>query len=722
LKRRGGSRAARALEVLGWLEWSIVGGAIVVCALGLSTASAGWLLALGLATTAVMVLAARGRGRALRSAWYALACAAALFTIADLLAIRDQRVSSRVFVALHLPGYLLTGISFWRMIAAGPVRRRGVADLAVLAVGLLLLLLRLVFGGGVRTEQWDDALRMVFPLADLILLVLSVRLVSVWAAASTRLLASGVVFLLALSVVMGFVGYADASQAVIVLQTGFLTCWALAPMTPAVRPAGSSALLPVIAGMPFWPLAAVVLLAPVALLVHGSVVGDGRSVAIAVACGITALFVLARLNLEARLGHLHDPVTGLANLRGLHDAAATAFASADGRTVAVYFFDVMAFHTINDMYGTPAGDRVLSTLAERAEADAGPTGTAARLNADSFAVIKTLADQSQVEERAARLQHAIALPVDVDSRSISLSSYIGIATSRYAAGADELLRNADLALHAAKLYGAGQIVRYGPALLAALVEPARLRGELPAAVRGGQLFLEYQPIVELATDRIHGFEALVRWQHPELGRLGPDRFIPVAESAGGIDELGAEVLRQALRGTAYLNQVANRPIFVDVNVSPHQLAHADGLIAALKAGLIETRLDPSLVVIELTETGLGTTEALAETVLNRLSQTGVRLAVDDFGTGYSSLSRLRDLPIDIVKIDKSFVTDLREGPPLDLITGIVDIARSMGLTIVAEGVETAEVKDLLVDAGCRYGQGYFYSEPVALETASDRLR
>jgi diguanylate cyclase (GGDEF)-like protein len=722
LSRSDGPRAARLRGVLGWLEWSIIASAVVVCALGLSTASAGWLLALGLATAAVMVLATRSRDRALRSAWYALACAAALFTVADVLAIREQRVSSRVLIALYLPAYLLTGISFWRMIAAGPVRRRGAADLVVLAVGLSLLLLRLVFGGGVRTAQWDDALRTVFPLADLMLLVLTVRLVSVWAAASTRLLAAGVVFLFALSIVVGVVGYTDASAAVIILQTGFLTCWALAPTTPPVRPVGSSALLPVAAGIPLWPLAAVVLLAPVALLVHGGLIGDGRSVAIAAACGVTALFVLARLNLEARLGHLHDPVTGLANLRGLHDAAATAFASAAGRTVAVYFFDVMAFHTINDMYGTAAGDRVLSALAERAEADAGPTGTAARLNADSFAVIKTLADQSQVEERAARLQHAIARPVDVDARSISLSSYIGIATSRYAAGADELLRNADLALHAAKLYGAGRIVRYGPALLTDLVEPARLRGELPAAVRGGQLFLEYQPIVELTTGRIDGFEALVRWQHPELGRLGPDRFIPVAESAGGIDELGAEVLRQALRGAARLNQAANRPIFVDVNVSPHQLAHADGLIAALEAGLTETRLYPALVVLELTETGLGTTEALVGTVLNRLHQTGVRLAVDDFGTGYSSLSRLRDLPIDIVKIDKSFVTDLREGPPLDLITGIVDIARSMGLTIVAEGVETGEVKDLLVSAGCRYGQGYFYSEPVALETASDHLQ
>lgn len=708
-------------RVWGWLEWGFVAAAIVVCTVGLSTADADWLLALGLATAAVMALATWSRGRSLRLAWYALACAAALFTVADYLAIGGHSFS-RLFFCFYVPGYLLTGAGFWRMITTGPVRRRGLADVVVLAVGLSLLLMRVVFGNGVRTEQWDDALKTILPLADLMLLVLTARLLDVWAKASTALLAAGVVFLFGISIAVSAVGYTHTRAALTVLQTGFLTCWALAPMTPPVHPTGPGSFRLLSAGASLWPMAVVVLLAPLALLAHGAFVGDGRSVAIAVACGAAAVFVLVRLGLEGRVGHVRDPLTGLMSLRGLRHDAAAAFASAGGRVIAVYFFDIVTFHTINDMHGTVVGDEILSTLAQRTAAAAGQTGSAAHLNADRFAVLLILEDQSMVEEPAAHLQSSIAHPVNIGSQTISLSSYIGFATSRYAADADELLRNADLALHTAKSFGAGQIVRYGPTMLSDLAEPTRLRGELPVAIGAGQLFLEYQPIVDLDTGRIEGFEALVRWQHPELGRLSPDRFIPVAETAGCIDQLGAEVLRQGLQGTARLNEAAGRPIFVDINVSPHQLADADGLIATLEAGLAETGVDPGLVVLELTETGLGGDAALTEAVLDRLRRTGVRLAVDDFGTGYSSLSRLRDLPISTVKIDRSFVAELCTGPPLDLIAGIVDIAHSMDLTTVAEGVETSDVKDLLAGAGCTHGQGYFFSRPVALEAALEQLR
>lgn len=719
--RRTGGPAAYMRRAWGWLEWLLLTGAVVACAAGISTADATWLLALGLAVALVMAFAAKSRGRSLRIWWYALACAAALFTIADYLAIRGH-VFSRVFTGFYLPGYLLTALSFWRVIATGPARRRGVADLMVLGAGVVLLLMRLVFAGGVRTEEWDGALRNLLPLADLMLLILAVAALGVRKIASTALLTAGVAFLFAISIVASQAGYTRLSSAVMVLQTGFLICWALAPMTPPVRPTGAGSFRSVTAGLAVWPLLVLVLLAPVALLAHGSFVGDGRSVAIAAVCGVTAVFVLVRLSMEGKIGLAHDPITGVASLQGLYDSVVRAFADDEGRTISVYFFDVVSFHMINDMHGTASGDQILSDLAERATDMAGPKGTAARLNADCFAVLMLVDDQSLVDERASRLQASIARPVTIDDRSISLTSYVGYTTNRYANDADELLRNADLALHAAKTFGAGRIVRYGPTLLSDLVEPTRLRGELPGAIGAGQLFLEYQPIVELATDRIEGYEALVRWQHPELGRLSPDRFITVAENAGCIHELGAEVLRQALHGTARLNQAAGRPIFVDINVSPHQLADADTLIAALEAGLTEARVDPALVVLELTETGLGESTSLVEAVLSRLHQTGVRLAVDDFGTGYSSLSRIRELPIHTVKVDKSFLTDLCVGPPLDLIKGIIDIAESMDLAVVVEGVETIDIKDLLVSVGCKYGQGYYFSRPVALETAVGQLQ
>lgn len=703
------------------VQWVFVAGALLVCALGLSTASPRWLLALGLATASVMVYAAAQRRRAARWAWYALALAAMLFTVADFLSLHNPNEPGRIIVGLYLPAYILAGAAFWRMIALAPVRRRGMLDVLVLAAGLALLLLRLVFAGGMRTMQWDNAVRMVFPLADLMLVVLSIRLVSVWRMASTLLLAAGTLFLLGLAIQVITVGYGASPSALLVLRTGELTCWALASMTAPVHPARAHSARRAHPGMPFWPLATVVLLPPVALLAHGTFVGDGRSVAIAAACGVTALFILARLRVEGRVGHLSDPVTGLVTLQGLHDATATALsgAAAAGRTVAVFFIDIAAFHTINDTLGTPAGDEVLSVVAKRADAAADPVRTTARLNGDRFAVLNSAADPARIEQQAARIQTAIAEPMDIAARSLTLATYVGVATSRYADDPDELLGNADLALHSAKARGPGHVVRYEPGLRSALAEPARLRGELPAAIRLGQMVLEYQPIVELATSRIDGFEALVRWHHPELGKLGPDRFIHVAESAGCIDDLGADVLHQALRGTSRLNRAAERPIFVDINVSPLQLGNGDRLVAILESGLAETSLDPALVVLELTESGLGVTATPVEGVLDRLRRTGVRLALDDFGTGYSSLARLRDLPFDTVKIDKSFVSDLRAGRPLELIMGIVGIARTMELTVVAEGVETEDVKQLLIEAECEYGQGYFFSRPIPLDAAAD---
>ena len=692
-----------------------------MCAVGLSTADPGWLLALGLATAALMAAAASRRRRVAGPAWYALAGAAALFTVGDYVGLRDPHTAVGVTVALFLPAYLLAGAGLWRMITLAPARRRGVADVVVLAVGLLALLLRLLLAGGSHNARGNNEVVLLFPLADLMLAVLAVRLVSVWRRPSSLLLAAGTMFLLGLAAVVTVLGYTPVPAVVIGLRTSQLTCWALAAMTPSVRPERPHPATRTPPGMPYWPLALVVLLPPIALLVEGTTAGDGRSVAIAAVCAVAALFVLGRIGAERKVSHLSDPVTGLATMQGLHDAAATALATAGGRTVAVFFIDIVAFHTINDTLGTPVGDQVLAIVAKRAGAAVDSTDKAARLNADRFAVLDTSADAAPVEEQAARIQAAIQDPLDVASRTLTLAGYIGFATSDQAADADELLGNADLALHAAKVRGPGHAVRYEPALRRAMEEPTRLRGELPGAIRSGQLFCEYQPIVELVTGRIEGFEALVRWQHPELGRLAPDRFIHVAETAGCIDDLGAEVLRRSLRGTARLNATAGRPLFMDINVSPRQLFDTDALIEALRAGLAETALDPSLVVLELTESGLGVAETPVEAALERLRETGARLAIDDFGTGYSSLSRLRDLPIDAVKIDKSFVSDLHAGPSLELVAGIVTIARSMDLKVIAEGVESVDIRNLLIEAGCGYGQGYLFSRPVPLETAVELL-
>jgi EAL domain-containing protein (putative c-di-GMP-specific phosphodiesterase class I) len=227
--------------------------------------------------------------------------------------------------------------------------------------------------------------------------------------------------------------------------------------------------------------------------------------------------------------------------------------------------------------------------------------------------------------------------------------------------------------------------------------------------------VEYQPIVALADGLIAGFEALVRWQHPRLGRLGPDRFVHLAESAGLIGDLGAWVLSQAVAGTATVNAAAGRPVFVDINVSAAQFGSR--LAQDLRQALASHAVDPAMVVLEVTETILVPDRQWLAGELRELKAIGVGVAVDDFGTGYSSLARLRDLPIDIIKIDKMFVTGLTPGAPAQMIAGILQIAASLGLDVVAEGIEQASERDLLAELGCRLGQGYLYSPPVGLAQA-----
>jgi PAS domain S-box-containing protein len=252
------------------------------------------------------------------------------------------------------------------------------------------------------------------------------------------------------------------------------------------------------------------------------------------------------------------------------------------------------------------------------------------------------------------------------------------------------------------------------------LERATLIADLPGAIDAGHLLLEYQPIVALADGRIEGFEALVRWRHPRLGRLAPDRFVHLAESAGLMGDLGAWVLSSAVAGTAALNTTAGRPVLVHINVSAAQFGPR--LAQDLHRALAAHGVDPPLIVLELTETMLIPDRHWLSGELARLKATGVRVAIDDFGTGHSSLARLKDLPVDVIKIDRMFVNQLTPGGPAEMITGILHIAASLNVDVVAEGIETTSERDLLAELGCRLGQGYLYSRPLALDQAQALLR
>jgi EAL domain-containing protein (putative c-di-GMP-specific phosphodiesterase class I) len=329
-----------------------------------------------------------------------------------------------------------------------------------------------------------------------------------------------------------------------------------------------------------------------------------------------------------------------------------------------------------------------------------------------------LADDLPADGESSRLADgltaAVTRPVTIDGQRLELVCSVGYATAS-SRDVDDLLVNAETALHVAKSAGPGACIAYHHGLRDAELERATLISELREAIGAGQLLLEYQPIVALADGLIEGFEALVRWQHPRLGRLAPDLFVPLSESVGLIGDLGAWVLSQGIAGAATLNAAAGRPVFVDINVSASQFGPR--LARELSQALAEHAVDPPMIVLELTETILIPDRHWLAGELAALKATGVRIAVDDFGTGHSSLARLKQLPIDVVKIDRMFVDGLTPDGPTQMIAGILQIAASLAVEAVAEGIETTSERDVLAKLGCRLGQGYYYSRPIGLDQA-----
>jgi predicted signal transduction protein with EAL and GGDEF domain len=423
------------------------------------------------------------------------------------------------------------------------------------------------------------------------------------------------------------------------------------------------------------------------------------------------LFVVARLWAAARATPT-DPVTGLTVLPVLLADARAQLAA--GKAPTLFLIELDQFHVVREAVGQRGAEDVLRRVGQRVFRGAGDARVA-RGPLGRFAVLADLPVAEGAGDRlAAGLTATVASPMIVDGRRVHLACSLGYATAA-TGDVDDLIVNTEAALHAARNAGPGARIAYDRGLREAGLERAMLIADLREAIGGGQLLLEYQPIVALADGLIVGLEALVRWQHPRLGRLGPDRFVHLAESEGLIADLGAWVLRQAVAGATTLNTAADRPVFVDINVSPAQFGPR--LTQDLRQALTDHAVDPAMIVLEVTETILVPDRHWLARELRGLKATGARVAVDDFGTGYSSLARLRALPIDIIKIDKMFVTGLMPGAPAQMIAGILQIAASLDADVVAEGIERASERDLLAELGCRLGQGYFYSPSIGLAQA-----
>jgi diguanylate cyclase (GGDEF)-like protein/PAS domain S-box-containing protein len=426
------------------------------------------------------------------------------------------------------------------------------------------------------------------------------------------------------------------------------------------------------------------------------------------------LDISARKGVERQLDYQahHDPLTGLPN-RTLFLHRLRELIAKGGDEVAVLFVDLDNFKLINDSLGHGAGDHLLQVVAERMRRVLRPDDVIARFGGDEFAVTIAAGGETGARRVADRLASALRAPVELDNRQRFVTASFGVRSAKTElADPEALLRDADAAMYRAKELGKARCEVFDASMRERAVERLDLEGALRHALERGELVIVYQPQVELASGRIFGVEALLRWQHPQRGLVVPSTFIPIAEQTGLIVPIGAHVLTESCRQAASWARDRGRELSVCVNVSPRQLAD-DSFAGTVGAALATSGLRPDLLCLEITESAVMADPAAATAVLERLKTIGVRLAIDDFGIGYSSLSQLKALlPVDTIKIDKSFVDGVTvDGEDHAIVEAVLRLASGLGLAAIAEGVESAEQVDALLALGCSLSQGFHFARP-----------
>lgn len=429
--------------------------------------------------------------------------------------------------------------------------------------------------------------------------------------------------------------------------------------------------------------------------------------------------ITGQLAVEARMRHMatHDPLTDLPNRALFREELEKAFRSAaPGRLLALLAINLDHFKAVNDSTGHAVADKVLRKVAQRLVEIAGPEGMTARLGGDEFAIVLPgLAEPCMAAERARAIVMALSDPFVFGKKSIRLSASVGIAVAPGdARGADTLMNNADLALARAKAEGRATYHFFETGMDAALQRRRTLEAGLQGALDSGALTLAFQPLIDIASGQVAAAEALLRWSHPALGPVSPAEFIPLAEDSGLICAIGEWVLRSATQAAAAWPD----PVHVSVNLSPIQFTRGD-LVSVVRDALQASRLDPSRLELEITESLLLRDSADVLATLHTLRGLGVKIAMDDFGTGYSSLSYLRAFPFDKIKIDRSFMSDVAiKADSRAILKAMIGLGNSLGMVTVAEGVETAEQMAIVTAEGCTQVQGFFHSPPIDVAALS----
>jgi diguanylate cyclase (GGDEF)-like protein/PAS domain S-box-containing protein len=445
---------------------------------------------------------------------------------------------------------------------------------------------------------------------------------------------------------------------------------------------------------------------------------------------IVARDISARKLIEGKLIHdaFHDALTGLPNRALFKEHLKLAVQRAkkkDPFLFAVLFLDLDRFKNVNDSLGHAVGDELLIGIARRLETHIRPVDRVARLGGDEFALLLDgIEDPSDATRVAERLQKELQLPFNIRGHDVFTSASVGIAMSSTGyVGPDDVLRDADTAMYRAKALGKARYEIFDLEMHSRAVALLKLETDLRLAVERQEFLLQYQPIMKLGTNQIHGFEALVRWQHPERGLLMPSEFISVAEETGLIVPLGRWVLREACRQTRLWQEgfEGYEALTLSVNYSGKQFMQSD-VIEQIKMILEETEFDPCLLQLEITESAvIENTKTVTEMIL-QLRSLGIRLSMDDFGTGYSSLSYLHNFPIHTLKIDRSFISNNGEVGDNEIVRTIIMLARNLGLDVVAEGVETKEQLAYLRALDCEYAQGFLFSQPLDPNLVENTLK
>jgi len=701
-----------------------------------------------IAAPALVAAALRSAGR-LRTSWFLLAAAAISWGL-------GQAVWSWFEVALDEPvpypgladvGYLaavpflLAGVLVFPSRSLRSMgRARAVLDGLIITSAMVFASYGTFLGVVYKTSGGEQLLErtiaVTYPVADVVTVAVVVAVLvrrSQRVSGPLPLVAAGVVSLAVADSVFAYLtakgAYGNDPVSDLGWPLGFalLALAACVPMETAAeeaaRPLPQSA---VSIAMPYLPM-----VPGVAIFIGRSATGAGIGPFLGVVGAIIAVLLVARqvvtvlenreLNrslehtvaeLREREGQLefqafHDPLTHLANRALFRDRLDHALQQRRGEAVSVLFVDVDDFKTVNDSLGHDAGDRLLVSVGERLRACVRLGDTVARIGGDEFAILVE-GDSATAEGPliAQRVLAAMDVPFSVAGRDLRITASLGLATGLYESG-EGVLQDADLAMYAAKANGKARVELFEQGMRTTAVDRLELVADVQAAVEAGEMVVYLQPIVDLRTLTVEGHEALVRWQHPQRGLLGPESFVPLAEETGAIVPMGWWVLERACE-----QAVAWPTGRIAVNMAARQVLDP-AAVTTVTAILSRTGIDPRRVVLEITESVLLDAEAIGHR-LHELRALGVLLAIDDFGTGYSSLSYLTRLPVDIVKIDRSFVERLG-GPPGDelLVRAVVQLAASLGLRSVGEGVETPGQLERLQSFGCDAAQGYLFGHPQA---------